>query len=103
MVEFRPHILEWTTASSEPAQDPLTGYPIPGTPGEARSVPCRFHLGGTKEFRNEDNTVVKQIGRIRVDEGSEMPVVGQVVTVPGHFTGQVKDVYKGQLSWRIDV
>ncbi|MCY1535763.1 hypothetical protein D9M68_711820 [compost metagenome] len=68
-----------------------------------KSVKCHWHLGGTKEFKNEDNTVVKQIGRIRIDADSDLPEVGQKVEVVGHFEGIVRDVYKGQLSWRIDV
>jgi hypothetical protein len=102
LVDFRPHILTWAIMG-ESTFEPGTGYEIPGQTGEAVSIPCRFHLGGIKEFRNEDNTVVKQIGRIRVDKGSQMPVIGQTIDVPGHFNGQVRDIYKGQLSWRIDV
>lgn len=83
--------------------DATTGYPIPGTPGEARSVPCRFYLGGIKEFKNEDNSVSKQVGRIRLNVNSPMPVIGQVIDIPGHFNGQVRDIYRGQLTWRIDV
>lgn len=69
----------------------------------SKSVECHWHLGGTKEFRNEDNTVSKQLGRIRLDVGSELPEVGQMVEIEEHFKGIVRDIYKGQLSWRIDV
>ena len=102
MLDFRPHIMTWTTRG-ESTTDPDTGYEIPGVPGETKSVPCRFHLGGIKEFRNEDNTVVQQKGRIRIDVGIEIPEIGQTVNVIGHFQGVIRDVFKGQLSWRLDV
>jgi hypothetical protein len=103
MVVLRPHIMNWTTAGTPGGEDPNTGYPLPRTPGEAKSIPCHFHLGGIKEFKNEDNSVTRQIGRIRLDPGSELPLVGQTLDIPGHFTGIARDIYKGQLSWRIDV
>jgi hypothetical protein len=95
--------MNWITAGTPGGEDPVTGYPLPGTPGEARSVACRFHLGGVKVFKNEDNSVTNQVGRIRLDAGVELPEVGTIVEVAGQFTGPVKDVYRGQLSYRIDV
>lgn len=95
--------MTFTSEGTPATTDPVTGYPIPGTPGEARSVPCRFYLGGIKEFKNEDNTVTRQVGRIRLDAGSDMPLIGQVIDIPGQFNGQVRDIYRGQLTWRIDV
>lgn len=102
MVEFRPHILKWSTPAGEPGDDE-NGYPTPGTPGSVVQMPCRWHLGGNKEYRNEDNGVTMQKGRIRIDKGVELPEVGQEVEVLGHFKGVVKDIYRGQISWRIDV
>lgn len=99
----RPHILKWTTAGTAGGEDPITGYPIEGLSGEEMSVPCRFHLGGVKVFKNQDNIEVAQVGSIRVDAGVDLPEVGAVIEVVGHFAGQVKDVYRGQLSNRIDV
>lgn len=103
MVDTRPHIMNWTTAGGETTADPVTGYPIEGTPGTAMSTPCRFHLGGVRVFRNQDNVQVNQIGRIRLDVGVELPSVGSMVEVVGQFVGKVQDVYRGQLSYRIDV
>ncbi len=102
MVDFRPHIMTWTTPDGEPSEDE-NGYPVPGSPGEIKEIPCHWHLGGNKEYRNEDNRITRQKGRIRIDVGVEMPEVGQEVEVVGHFKGEVKDIYRGQLSWRIDV
>jgi len=110
MVDFRPHILKWTV-QSEPQTDPETGYPVPGTDVQTFEVPCRFHSGGgssgSKEYRNEDNTVVMQKGRIRMDAGGNMPEVGQMVTVVEgdyvHFSGPVRETYRGQKTWRVEV
>ncbi|WPU91796.1 hypothetical protein SNE25_20985 [Mucilaginibacter sabulilitoris] len=95
--------MNWVTAGTPGGIDENTGYPIEGQPGESRSLPCRFHLGGVKVFKNQDNTEVNQIGRIRLDAGVELPEVGAEITVPGQFSGKVMDVYRGQLSYRIDV
>jgi hypothetical protein len=95
--------MNWVTAGVPTGEDPATGYPLPQAPGEPRSVACRFHLGGTKVFRNEDSTEVNQIGRIRLDAGIELPEPGQIIEVVGQFKGKVQDVYRGQLSSRIDV
>lgn len=95
--------MNWVTAGTAGGEDPVTGYPLPGTPGEARSTPCHFQLGGVRVFKNQDNTEVQQIGRIRLDAGVELPEVGSIVEVVGQFSGLVRDVYRGQLSYRIDV
>lgn len=124
-MDFRPHIMTWTPIES--ATEPGTGYEIPGVPGNPIAVLCRFYLGGIKEFRNEDNSVIRQKGRIRLDAGSHMPKVGEPVkvyetepiTIGGnilvvggqqvqvssivHFEGRIMDVFRGQLSWRCDV
>ena len=92
--------------------EPGTGYEIPGVSGLPKSVACRFHLGGTKIFRNEDNTVINQVGMIRVEVGSEMPPLRHLVLVTEvaesgevieHFKGRIQDIYRGQLKWRLDV
>lgn len=125
-MEFRPHIMTWHLPGTS-TTEPGTGYEIPGVPGITKAVECRFYLGGIKEFKNEDNTVVQQRGKIRVDAGSELPearqivkiyevssleVGGSVVTVNGetvfvtgpvHFEGRIMDIYRGQLTWRLDV
>lgn len=87
----------------ESTTDPDTGYEIPGTPGDEKSVPCRFRLEALKEFKGQDGKVTSQVGQIRVDVGSELPEVGQIVTIPGYFQGVIQDIYKGQLTWRLDV
>jgi hypothetical protein len=95
--------MNWVTAGTPAGEDPETGYPIPAAPGEQKSVPCRFHLGGTKVFRNEDSNQINQIGKIRLDAGVDLPEVGQMIEVVGQFKGKVQDIYRGQLSYRIDV
>jgi hypothetical protein len=125
-MEFRPHIMTWNLPG-ESTTEPGTGYEIPGVPGITKAVECRFYLGGLKEFKNEDNKVVQQKGKIRVDAGSELPLVGSKVKVyevaellsgdsvltvngatifvtgPVHFEGRIMDIYRGQLTWRLDV
>lgn len=108
-MEFRPHIMTWTPMGESTLQ-PGTGYEIPGIPGEPISVPCRFHLGGSKTFKNEDSTEINQIGRIRLDAGGNMPKVRQIITVVDatddsiiHFTGPVMETYHGQETWRVEV
>jgi hypothetical protein len=96
-------MLKWVTAGTAGGEDPATGFPIEGLSGIGVQIPCRFHLGGVKVFKNQDNTEVAQVGTIRLDTGVELPEVGAQIEVPGHFAGQVKDVYRGQLSYRIDV
>ncbi|MBB6109715.1 hypothetical protein SAMN05421821_105133 [Mucilaginibacter lappiensis] len=95
--------MNWTTPDTPGGTDDETGYPLPGIPGIAKSVPCRFHLGGVKVFKNKDNTTVNQTGQIRLDAGVDLPEVGDQIEVVGQFKGKVQDVYRGQLSHRIDV
>jgi hypothetical protein len=112
MLDFRPHIMLWTPTNPS-TTEPGTGNEIPGAPGETIAVPCRFYLGGTKVFKNEDSTDVQQKGKIRLDAGVKLPAVGVEITVTDvydplkpeviHFQGRVMDVYRGQLSYRIDV
>lgn len=111
-MDFRPHIMTWTPMSPS-AIEPGTGNEIPGSPGDPVAVVCRFHLGGTKMFRNEDSTEVQQKGKIRLDAGTRLPEVGVEIVVMDifnplkqqatHFKGRVMDVYRGQESYRIDV
>lgn len=102
MVNTRPHTLKWRTKDGPVGESP-EGYPIPGIPGQPMVTPCRFHLGGNKEYKNEDSTIVNQIGTIRVDAEQEIPEAGMFVVVEGHFQGIIKAVYRGQLSHRIEV
>ena len=103
MVAPRPHVLKWIE-TTEASTDEDTGYTIPGATID-HEIPCRWHSGGTKVYRNEDSTQVMQKGRIRVDIGSPMPKVGQILEVVGHFTGVAMEVYTGGTltGWRIDV
>lgn len=103
MVNLRPHVLRWTE-TAEATEDPITGYPIPGTP-IMHEIPCRWHQDSSKLFNNEDSTEVRQKGRIRVDIGSPMPQVGQILEIVGHFSGPAMEVYTGGTltGWRIDV
>jgi hypothetical protein len=108
MLDFRPHIMLWT-AKGISSTDPATGWETPDALGIEHAVPCRFHAGGIKEFKNEDNSVVQQKGRIRINSGVATPDVGQAVTVKmGEdvlFEGAIREVFLGgQLgSWRLDV
>jgi hypothetical protein len=111
-MEFRPHIMIWVPRNPS-TTEPGTGNEIPGAPGEPIAVPCRFYLGGTKVWRNEDSSEVQQQGKIRLDVDSPLPKHGQEVTVMEaydplkptvvHFTGKIMDSFKGQLTWRLDV
>ena len=125
-MELRPHIMTWTIKAGS-IKDPVTHYLTPGIPGTPVYVLCRFHLGGIKEFMNQDNKTVIQKGKIRLDPGTELPPVGQrvkifetqpvevggsAIVIDGvpvftsgivHFEGEVLDIYRGQLSFRIDV
>lgn len=105
MVSLRPHVLKWRTLDGASGETP-EGYPIPGTPGEEKEVGCRFHLESSKVYKNEDSTEVAQVGQIRCDVG-EIPQVGQMVQVGEgdyvHFSGIVREVFKGQLSHRLEV
>jgi hypothetical protein len=102
-LETRPHVMTFVIPGAPGGQDPDTGYPLPDDPGQAIEAPCRFYLGGTKVFKNEDSTDVNQIGKIRVDAGITLPLPGMHISVEGHFSGTVRAVYHGQLSHRIDV
>ena len=92
--------------------EPGTGYEIPGIPLPPKSVACRFHLENIKEFKGEGGKTINQIGQIRVDIGSAMPILNQQVkiteatesgSVIDHFQGVIMDIYHGQLTWRLDV
>lgn len=105
-MEFRPHIMIWTPMSPSTIE-PGTGYEIPGVPGEPIEVPCGYHDGGVKEFKNEDNKVVLQKGFIRLDVGSDLPDLFYPIKIYGGtelvFEGKVMNIFRGQLTWRIDV
>lgn len=95
--------MRWTETSE--ATESSEGYPIPGTPTNYE-LPCRWVSGGSKVYRNEDNTTTTQLGRISFDSGvANYPKAGMEVEVVGHFKGIAKEVYTGgQLSrWRVDV
>lgn len=102
-LETRPHVMLWVTNSQPGGVDNSTGYPLPDIPGQAIETPCRFHLGGTKIFKNEDSSEVAQVGSIRLDAGNSLPVPGSKIEVVGHFSGVVRSIYRGQISHRIDV
>lgn len=95
--------MQWQTQGVESVYNPATGEYSEPIPGELVQRKCRFHLGGTKVYKNQDSTDVNQVGTIRLDAGGLMPSVNDTVNVIGHFTGKVREVYRGQLSWRIEV
>ncbi|SMC53224.1 hypothetical protein [Pedobacter nyackensis] len=105
----RPHILTFTLPGTTGGEDPVTGFPIPGSDGDVVTVPCRYVSASGKVFKNQDNVEVQQRGRIRVPIGSIMPATFTHLTVTEgditHFTGPALDVYAGGhlTGWRIDV
>lgn len=101
-LDFRPHTMIWRTKDGPSGETP-EGYPLPGIPGIVIETPCRFHLGGNKEFKNEDSNIVKQVGTIRLDPSVELPEEGMSINIPDYFSGIVRGVFKGQLSSRIEV
>lgn len=84
--------------------DPETGYPLPDLPSELMSVPCNYQLATAKEVRNKDNNVVLQNGKIFIDKGQQFPPRGTMVRVePDMFSGEVVDLYTGQLGTKLIV
>jgi len=105
-LKTRPHIMTWVMPGTPGGKDPDTGYNLPDMPGQAMEVLCRFHLatnGAIKTFKNEDSTLINQVGTIRVDAGQTLPDIHTIINVVGHFKGPVKAIYLGQLSHRIEV
>lgn len=102
-LQFRPHLMHWKTLDAPATEDFETGYPIPGAPGQAVVTACRFHLGGSKVYKNEDSIDVNQVGTVRMDAGQLVPDVGMTIVIDGQFSGPVREVCRGQLSHRIEV
>lgn len=106
MVNLRPHVLKWRTADGEATKDE-NGDVVVGAPGVEQEVPCRFHLLSAKEIANQQNSPVKYSGLIRLDAGVGLPEIDTQITVNEgeiiHYSGLVKDIFRGQLSYRIDV
>lgn len=110
---MRLHTLTFTLPGTEPGEDPLTGFPIPGNDGEVITIPCRFvsgaGKGGVKTIKNQNNEDVTIKGRIRVDIGSIMPAPFTNLKVTEgdtiHFEGPALEIYTGGTltGWRIDV
>lgn len=106
---FRPHTMTWTTGSNVITTDPNTGFPVAPPEGQSIEVKCRFRPVTPNEFRKSDGMVITKSGRISVDIGSDLPALGQIVTVSEgekvHFQGPVIEIYSGGhlTRWRIDV
>lgn len=108
---LRPHVMIWSTPAGEATFDPITEYPIPGTPGSEQITPCRFHdsMGRGKVYKNEDSTESVQVGTIRLDAGVDLPSKGSMVVVKDEderviYEGTVKEVpYRGTMSSRVEV
>lgn len=103
MVSLRPHFLKWRTLDGESTEDPVIGYPIPGTPGEDIEQPCRFHPDRSKMLKNEDSTEILQVGKIRLSKGDAVPHLWASVLVVDEagnevYSGTVKNRFVGQLS-----
>ncbi len=100
-MEDRPHRAEWKKVTSGTSAKNSKGYPVAETPGQAMQAACRFYpsSGKPKEYKNEDQTVSKEQGKIRFNLGQELPAKGQRISVyegTNHlFSGEVKEVYKG--------
>lgn len=103
---FRPHTLSFGTPGTPGGQDE-DGFPTEGTPGVEVEYPCRFHVGGSKVFKNQDSTEVVQIGKVRLDAVEYLPSVGQTITVSEgdyiHFSGVVRAVSKGETTSHLEV
>lgn len=106
----RPHILSFNLPGVPPTEDPVTGFPIPGSDGEQVTVPCRYVPNKTARiFKNSDNEEVQQRGRIRIPIGSILPArFTHLVVTEGdlvHFEGPALEIYAGGhlTGWRIEV
>lgn len=92
-------------------EDPVTGFPVPGQPGEEVTIMCRyenFKTGAVKEWTNKKNETVLQRGTIYVKWGQQMPTKFETVTVESPqygemFKGEILNVYNGQLNTTIAV
>lgn len=111
MVVHYPHTTTWLREGSPSTEDPVTGFPVPGQPGEEVMSASRyenFRGGSTKEWRNKKNETVLQRGTIYIKRGEPIPVKFDTVTVVSPefgvvFQGEILNVYKGQLNVTIAV
>lgn len=111
MVVHYPHTTTWFREGTPSTEDPVTGFPVPGIPGEEVSAESRyenFRGGSTKEWRNKKNETVLQRGTIYLRKGQPIPVKFETVTVvsPEYgimFEGEILNVYAGQLNTTIAV
>lgn len=101
MISFTPHTITWTTPQGEATESP-EGYPIPGTAGQTKTSPCRFHPQSNKMVKNEDSIESLQVGKIRFPLGAEIPHLYAKVLVTGSeglvYEGYAKTRNVGQLS-----
>lgn len=107
-VHHYPHTMSWTGPGTPATVDPVTGFPVPGTPGETVTARCRyenFGMTNRKEWTGEDGQTIQQRGTIYVKFGEPVPGKFERVTVTDDYDGNylevdlpVLNVYKGQLN-----
>ena len=112
-VKQYPHTMSWTGPGTPATVDPVTGFPVPGTPGETVTVQCRyenFGLTNRREWTGEDGKTIWQRGTVYVKFGEPVPAKFEHVTVADpeqdnylEFEGPVLNVYTGQLNTTIAV
>lgn len=110
-VKHYPHTLSWDTEGTPATKDPVTGFPIPGIPGEALTAISRyenFQKGAVREWTNKNGETVLQKGVIYVKKGESVPKKFDNVKVGSPdfgtmFEGEILNVYTGQLNTTIIV
>lgn len=108
-VKHYPHTTTWEVEGTPAGKDPVTGFPVPGQPGEEISAISRyenFQKGGSKEWTNKNGKTVLQKGVIYLKKGEPVPKKFDTVKVTSPefgemYEGEVLNVYTGQLNTTI--
>lgn len=104
--------MTWTGPGTPPTIDPVTGFPVPGTPGELMTAKCRyenFGMTNRREWTGEDGKSILQRGTVYVKFGDPVPDKFEHIVVTDdangykEFEGPVLNVYTGQLNSTIAV
>lgn len=104
-------VLKWRGEGTPATIDPVTGDPVPGTPGSEITAMCRyenFRGRSSREWLNRDGETVLQRGTIYVKKGEQCPEKFETVTVESPefglvFKGEVLNTYQGQLNYTLAV
>lgn len=109
-VKQYPHIMSWTGKGSNSSVDSSTGFPKPGSSGQAISAACRyenFGITNRREWTAEDGKTIWQRGTVFVKLGESVPKKFEHIQVKDGdkviFEGPVLNVYEGQLNSTIAV